>query len=156
MSELEVCRYSPSRGIDYYAAGLAGILQVVVGPGKGSTHAYVKEVRKALETLVFSVWDRSDEYIPIAAEANTPDSIRSPKARDCFKQLLVGLLKRFKESTGDLPIGARIRLMNMTISAIAEMARRGSIPPAGKEIVSHVFSKSSSSESSSPEGGERP
>ena len=139
MSELDLCRYRPERGIDYYTSGLAGILRVVVGAGKESTHAYVKEVRRALETLVFSVWDRSEEYIPVVAEANIPDSIRSSRARECFKELLIGLMKKFKETTSDLPIGSRIRLMNMTISAIAEMARWGRISPAAEEILSSVF-----------------
>lgn len=149
MTDLDLCRYSPERGVDYYAGGLAAMLRVAVGPGRGSTHTYVKEVRRALETLVFSVWDRSDEYIPVIAESNVPDSIRSPRARECFRELLVGLLKRFRETTGDLPIGSRIRLMNMTISAIAEMARWGNLPPWGREIISRFFSKQSSSESSS-------
>ena len=151
---LEVCKYRPDRGVDYYASGLAGILRVVVGPGRDSTHAYVKEVRRALETLVFSIWDRSDEYIPVVAEANIPDSLRSARARDCFRELLIGLMRRFRESTSDLPIGSRIRLMNMTISAIAEMARYGRLPPVGEEIVSIVFSKSGSPDSpSGSEGG---
>ncbi len=142
MNELDLCMYKPDRGIDYYASGIAGILKVVVGVGKQSTHAYVKEVRKALETLVFSIWDKSDEYIPVVAEANIPDSIRSSKARECFKELLIGLMKKFKETTNDIPIGSRIRLMNMAISAIAETARSGRLSPVGEKIVSHVFSKS--------------
>lgn len=152
----ELCRYSPDRGIDYYVSGLAGILRVVVGPGKTSTHAYVKEVRKALETLVFSVWDRSDEYIPVVAESNIPDTIHSNKVKECFRELLIALLRRFRETTADLPIGSRIRLMNMTVSAIAEMAKRGKLPPVGEKIINHVFSKSSQSVSQNLEGGENP
>lgn len=139
MSELDVCKYNPDQGIDYYASGLSAILKVVVGPGKSSTHAYVSEVRKALDTLVFSIWDKSEEYIPLVAEANIPISIRSQRARECFKEMLVGLLKRFKETTEDLPIGARIRLMNMTIAGIAEMARRGVKAPVGERIIKIVF-----------------
>ena len=155
MSKLDLCIYRSDRGIDYYVSGIAGILRVVVGTGKQSTHAYVKEVRRALETLVFSIWDRSDEYIPVVAEANIPDAIRSSKARECFKELLIGLMKKFKETTNDLPIGSRIRLMNMTVSAIAEMARTGKLPPVGEEIASHVFPKPSQSESQSTnEGGD--
>ena len=146
----ELCKYKPGREIDYYASGLAGILRVVVGPGRESTHAYVKEVRRALETLVFSIWDK-EEYIPIVAEANVPDSIRSSKAKTCFKDLLEALLRRFKETTNDLPIGSRIRLMNMTVAAIAEMARWDKIPPAGEKIKSCVFSQSPQSSSSSSE-----
>lgn len=141
MSGSDLCRYNPERGIDYYASGLAAVLRAVVGPGKESTHAYVKEVRKALETLVFSVWDKSDEYIPVVAEANIPVPIRSSRLKECFRDLLIGLLRRFRETTDVLPIGSRIRLMNMTISAIAEMARRGKLPPVGDEILTYVFSK---------------
>jgi len=151
MSELDLCAYRPDRGIDYYTSGLAGILKVVVGVGRESTHAYVKEIRRALETLVFSIWDRSDEYIPIVAEANIPDTIRNSKARECFKKLLIGLMKRFKESTSDLPIGSRIRLMNMTISAIAEMARTGRLSPVGEEVISNIFPRSLSSSGSQTE-----
>ena len=142
MSELDICKYNPDRGIDYYASGLSAILKVVVGSGKSSTHAYVSEVRKAMDTLVFSIWDKSEEYIPLVAEANIPISIRSQRARECFKEMLVGLLKRFKETTEDLPIGARIRLMNMTIAGIAEMARRGVKTPVGERIIKIVFSHS--------------
>lgn len=149
-----MCKYSPDRGVDYYTSGLAGILKVVVGPGKESTHVYTKEVRRVLETLVFSIWDRSNEYIPVITEANIPDSIRSDRVRECFKELLIGLMKRFKETAEDLPIGSRIRLMNMVVSAIAEMARHGSLPPVGEEIISHVFPKSSQFVSQILEGGE--
>ena len=156
MKGLDICRYNPDRGVDYYASGLAAILKVVVGPSKPSTHAYVSEIRRAMNTLVFSLWDRSDEYIPVIAEANIPTGIQSPKMKECFKELLVGLLKRFKETTDDLPIGARIRLMNMTIAGIAEMARRGVNTSVGEEIYNVVFSNSGSfsSESQSIEGGE--
>ena len=154
MSMMELCKYSPDRGMDYYTSGLAGILRKVVGAGKESTHAYVKEVRRALETLVFSVWDRSDEYIPVVAESNIPGSICSSSVRECFKELLIGLLKRFRETTDDLPIGSRIRLMNMTISAIAEMARWGNLPPVVEETLSQIFSRSPKSESTSTDGGE--
>ena len=99
------------------------------------------------------MWDRSEEYIPLVAESNIPNSIYSKKARECFRELLVGLLKRFRESTADLPIGSRIRLMNMTISAIAEMARSGRLSPFGEEIKSYIFPKPSPSESISPDGG---
>ena len=156
MKGLDVCKYNPDRGVDYYASGLAAILKVVVGAGKPSTHAYVSEIRRAMDTLVFSIWDRSDEYIPVVAEANIPTGIRSQKVKECFKELLVGLLKRFKETTDDLPIGARIRLMNMTIAGIAEMARRGISTPVGEEIYKIVFSNSGSSpESQFEEGGEK-
>ncbi|MCE4601382.1 MAG: hypothetical protein F7C38_07490 [Desulfurococcales archaeon] len=156
MEGLDICKYSPDRGVDHYASGLAAILKVVVGPGKPSTHAYVSEIRRAMHTLVFSIWDRSDEYVLVVAEANIPTGIRSPKMKECFKELLVGLLKRFKETTDDLPIGARIRLMNMTIAGIAEMARRGVSAPVGEEIYKFIFSNSGSSpESQSEEGGEK-
>ena len=137
---IELCRYSPDRGIEYYASGLAGILRRVVGPGQTSTHAYVKEVRRAMETLVFSVWEKAEEYIPVLAEAHIPNSIYSTKGRECFKELLAGLLRRFRETTEDIPIGARIRLMNIVISSVAEMARYN-VPPVGELILSQVFSK---------------
>ena len=137
---VDACEYSPSRGIDYYASALAGMLRVIVGSGQRSTHAYTKEVRKALETLVFDTWDKADEYIPIVAEANIPGEIRSVKARECFRDLLIGLMKRFHETADSMPVGARIRLMNMVMSSIAEMARY-TLPPTGEQIISHVFSK---------------
>ncbi|MCE4624267.1 MAG: hypothetical protein F7C35_00170 [Desulfurococcales archaeon] len=139
------CKYSPERGVDYYAAGLAGLLRVIVGSGQRSTHAYVKDVRKALETLVFTVWDKYEEYLDVIAESNIPDSLRSPKARECFRDLLVGLLRRFRETADSVPIGARIRLMNMVISAIAEMARYN-LPPTGVMIKNYVFSRKDESE----------
>ena len=150
MNGLELCRYEPNKGVDYYAGCLAGLLNWFVGSYKKSTHAYVKEVRKALETLVFSIWDKSDEYIPIVAGANIPDAIQVGRFRECFKELLVGLMRRFKETTENIPIGSRIRLMNMVISAIAEMARRGTIPPEGQNVLSNIFS----SKKSDVEGGE--
>ena len=143
----DICKYSPDRGIDYYASGLAAILKVVIGPGRPSTHVYVKEIRRALTTLVHVIWDRSDEYIPVVAEANIPAEIQSRKLRECFKELLTGLLKRFRETAGDLPMGARIRLMNMTISGIAEMARRGISTPVGEDILKFVFFPASPSPS---------
>lgn len=155
MSSQDPCKYSPDRGLDYYASGLAAVMRAVVGMGKESTHAYVKEIRKALETLVFSVWDRSDEYISVVAEANIPTTIRGPRLKECFKELLIGLLRRFRETTDDLPIGSRIRLMNMTISAIAEMARWGRLPPVGDEILSYVFPKSGHPNTSRDKGGEK-
>ncbi len=136
----ELCKYSPDRGVDYYASGLAGILNRVVGSGQTSTHAYVKEVRRAMETLVFSVWEKAEEYIPVLAEANIPEIIYSMKGRECYKELLTGLLRRFRETTEDIPIGARIRLMNIVISSIAEMARYN-VPPVGELVQSQVFSK---------------
>jgi len=151
--EISICGYSPDRGIDYYASGLAGILREVVGPEQRSTHTYVKEVRKALEVLVFTAWDKAEEYIPILAESNIPDSIRSARARECFKELLIGLLRRFRETSDRIPIGARIKLMNMIITSIAEMARYGP-PQAGERIVSYVFSSSESSHGNRKEGGE--
>lgn len=150
---IDMCKYTPDRGVDYYASGLASILRIAVGPGQTSTHAYVKEVRKALETLVFSVWDRADEYILPIAEANIPDNLRSLRARECFRELLVGLLRRFHETADDIPVGARIRLMNMVIAGIAEMARH-TLPPVGDKIKSCVFPKSEFSSSGIGEGGE--
>jgi len=147
---LELCRYQPDRGVDYYAGCLAGLLKVAVGPHRESTHAYVKEVRKAMETLVFSIWDNSDEFIRVVAEANIPSTLQSGRARECFKELLIGLLKKFRETTDNIPIGSRIRLMNMVISAIAEMARRGTVPPEGQNVLSNIFS----SKKSDVEGGE--
>lgn len=156
----DLCKYDPGRGVDYYAGALAGILGSIVGHGQDrSTHAYVKEVRKALETLVFMVWDRYEEYIPVTAESNVPDRITSKKGRECFANLLVGLLRRFRETTRDLPIGARIRLMNMTLAAIAEMARYNKIPPVGREVASYIFSKQGPEQgptSESEMGGESP
>ena len=152
----ELCKYKPDRGIEYYASGLAGILRGLLGPHQPSSHAYAKEVRKALETLVFSVWDRAHEYIDVIAESNIPENLYSIKGRECFKELLAGLLRRFYETTRDMPVGARIKLMNMVISAIVEMARY-SLPPVGEEIKSYVFSKSEYTVSSpTPVEGEEP
>jgi len=148
--EEDLCRYKPDRGLDYYASGLAGILRVVVGPGRTSTHAYIKEVRDALQALVFSAWDRADELIPIIAESNIPDEAYSSGVRACFRGLLEGLLKRFKEDTDAVPMGARIKLMNMTLRAITEMASGGKLPPVGEKIVSAIFSSKSNPSSNNP------
>lgn len=158
--EKDLCKYDSARGVDYYAGALAGILGAIVGRGQDrSTHAYVKEVRRALETLVFMVWDRYEEYIPVIAESNVPDKIISKKGRECFVNLLVGLLRRFRETTRDLPIGARIRLMNMTLAAIAEMARYNKIPPVGRQVASYIFFKQGPDQGHALEGeigGESP
>ena len=143
MGEVDICRYSPDRELDYYAAGLAGIMGYIGWRRGGSTYAYTKEVRKALETLVYMVWDKYEEYLESIARSNIPDELRSNVARECFAELLKGLLKRFRETTDKLPVGARIRLMNMVLAGIAEMAQGPieSLPPAGTKIRDFVFSK---------------
>lgn len=157
MSAPDMCRYSPGRELDYYASGLAGILRVVGAQrGGSSTHAYTKEVRRALETLVYIIWDRHEECIDSVVGANIPPELRSTSARTCFAELLKGLLKKFRETAEKLPVGARIKLMNMVIAAIAEMARYN-LPPAGARIKELVFSKTPSpAPSPEHEGGENP
>ncbi len=136
---LEECRYDPSRGIDYYSERLAALMKYVGNKrGATSTHVYTKEIRRALETLLFTVWDKADEYIPELARAYVPEELYG-QARECYTLLLEGLLKRFKETTENLPMGAKIQLMNMLLSSIAEMARYN-LPPGGKDLLSLIFS----------------
>ncbi|MCE4618727.1 MAG: hypothetical protein F7C37_04715 [Desulfurococcales archaeon] len=137
MELLELCKYDPGRGLDYYVAGLAGILRGA-RRGASSTHAYTKEVRKALETLVFGVWSDPWEFIDAIVEANIPRDLQKTECRKCFAELLKALLRKFREKADSLPAGARIRLMNMIVSAIAEMARY-SLPPAGDKIFELCF-----------------
>ncbi len=143
MGLLDLCKYGPDRGLDYYAAGLAGILRGV-RRGASSTHAYTKEVRRALETLVFNVWNDPWEFLDAISEANTPRDIYRVECRRCFAELLRALLRRFREKAENLPAGARIRLMNMIVSAIAEMARYH-LPPKGEEIFKSCFLSNNSS-----------
>ncbi|MCC6010534.1 MAG: hypothetical protein GU361_06280 [Desulfurococcales archaeon] len=139
---LELCKYDRSRDLDYYVSNVAIIVGRVRGVGR-STHAYVKELRKALQTLVFSAWGKT-ELIPIIAKSNVPDDIYSNQARECFEDLLKSILIRFYELTKEMPAGARIRLMNMLIDAVAETASRPSVyTPVGKEIINAFFSSHS-------------
>ncbi|PLJ78587.1 MAG: hypothetical protein B7L53_01185 [Thermofilum sp. NZ13] len=143
---VELCGYKPDRFLSYYVSALSGIL----GPlrhGEKSTHAYVKEVRKALEELLFSFWDKADEMIPIIADSNIPDDLKSPEARKCFRELIAGMLTRFREVGDKLPIGARIRLMNMITAALANIARSKQLSPVGKEIADTFFKPKSDKES---------
>ncbi len=123
MGEINICKYSPDRELDYYAAGLAGIMGPIGWNRGGSTYAYTKEVRKALETLMYTVWDIYEEYLESIVRSNIPNELRSNTARECFAELLKGLVKRFRETTDKLPAGARIKLMNMVIASIAETAQ---------------------------------
>lgn len=150
----EECMYEPSRGISYYAERLAAIMQFV-GRTRGglSTHAFTKEIRRAMEALVYIVWDKAEDFIPKIARANVPSELRSKTARECFALLLEGLLKRFRDEASDLPMGSRIQLMNMLISSIAEMARY-SLPPGASEFRSRIFSKSEPDSESETEEGE--
>ncbi|HEU97922.1 MAG TPA: hypothetical protein ENO36_03605 [Fervidicoccus fontis] len=136
-SQIEICKYTPERELDYYTSGIASIMRVI-RKGESSTYAYVKEVRRALETLVFDIWDKADSYIFTLASSNMPDEIRSNKLRDCFMELSMGLMRKFYETTKDLPIGARIKLMNMIISSIAEMSKH-SPPQFWNDLISKFF-----------------
>lgn len=153
---IDECRYDASRGINYYTERLAAIMQLVGGAIRGgtSTHVYTKEIRRAMEALVYAAWDRAEELIPDIARAHVPAELASKTARECFANLLEGLLKRFREEASDLPMGARIQLMNMLLSSIAEMARYG-LPPGGSQFKSLVFPKSESMHESQVEGGVR-
>ncbi len=146
MGEVDICRYKPDRDLDYYASGLAAMMwQVGRERGGGSTYVYTKDVRKALETLVFMVWDNYEEYLESIARANIPDELRSEVAKECFAELLKGLMRRFRETTDKLPVGARIRLMNTILSGIAQAARgpRENLPPVARQISELVFAKRS-------------
>lgn len=148
--ELE-CMYEASRGINYYTERLAAIMRYV-GRKRGglSTYAYTKEVRRALEILVYSAWDNASEFIPEIARAHVPGELRSRVNRECFAGLLEGLLRKFRDEASDLPMGARIQLMNMILSSIAEMARYN-LPPGGDKLYNMLFSKPKST--SQPEVG---
>lgn len=136
---IDKCRYDSSRSINYYTERLAGLMSVV-GQRRGgrSTHAYTKEVRRALETLVIYAWGK-DELIPEIARAHIPDELRSRVARECFASLLEGLLRKFVEASKDISVGSRIELMNIVVSSIAEMAMHRLFPPYVEQFLSEVF-----------------
>ncbi len=145
-----LCEYDPSRDISYYTERLAAFMRVVGSSRGESTHAYTKEIRRALEALVYSVWDKSSDFLKDIARSQIPDELRAGELRECYALLLEGLLRRFSEVSTDMPIGSRILLMNMILSSIAEMARY-SLPPGGEEFLDHVFSSISKKKR---EGGE--
>lgn len=142
MSEVDIrkmCEYDPSRNISYYSERLAAFMRLVSEERGISTYAYTKEIRRALEALVYSAWDKADDFLKDIARSQIPDELEAGKLRECYALLLEGLLRRFREVTEDLPIGSRILLMNMIISSIAEMARHN-LPPEGKIFLDYVFS----------------
>jgi len=151
-SNVDPCKPTPDRDIDYYASGIATIMRIVVGGGNESTHAYVKDVRKALETLVYIAWNKSRELIPLIAASNIPSEIYSEKLRLCYRDLLTGLLERFREIGDDLSVGSRIKLMNIIIRAMAENARSGIETPVGKSILDFLNINKPDSKST-PGGG---
>lgn len=151
-SNTDVCKPTPDRGIDHYASGIATIMRIVVGAREGSTHAYVKDVREALETLVFVTWNKPKELIPIIAASNIPSEIYSEKLRLCFKDLLTGLLLKFRDIGDDLSVGSRIRLMNIIVRAVAENARSGIETPVGKSILD--FLNTNQTQTQHESGGE--
>jgi len=151
---IDPCKPSPDRGLEYYASGLSAILRVVVGSGASSTHAYVKDIREALEALVYMAWN-NPEVIPMIASANVPSEIYSEKMRNCYIELLTGLLEKFREVGNNLAPGLRIRLMNMVIRSISENARSGTKTPVGEIILDFLgISKSNSSTGSGGETSE--
>ena len=145
----KLCSPDPSRGIDYYLARLSGIMKFVGASLRRSrsTHAYTKEIRRSLESLVYHYWDRREEMIPIIARSMVPEELASRDARSCFTMLLESLLREFSEKAKDLSIGSRIELVNILIAALAEMAR-GELPPEGQEVYKVLFERGR-------EGGEK-
>ena len=147
-----LCEYDPSRDVSYYTERLAAFMRFVASKRGESTHAYTKEIRRALEALVYSAWDKSNDFLRDIARSQVPDELRASELRECYALLLEGLLRRFREISADLPIGSRILLMNMILSSIAEMARY-SLPPGGEKFLNYVFSSISKKKR---EGGENP
>ena len=142
------CEYDPSRRISYYTERLAGLMRVVARSRGQSTYAYTKEIRRALEALVYVAWNKSEEFLRDIARSQIPIELRAGDLRECYALLLEGLLRKFREEASDLPMGSRILLMNMLLSSISEMAQYN-LPPGGREFLNHVFS----SFSHKPEGG---
>lgn len=133
------CGYDPSLGIDYYTERLAALMRLVSRNRSQSTYAYTKEIRRALETLVYVAWDKPDDLLRDISMSQIPGELISNALKTCFSSLLEGFLKKFHETAKDLSMGSRILLMNMLLSSIAEMGQ-GSLPEGGEKFLNCIFS----------------
>jgi len=141
-----LCAYDDSRDVDYFVDKLALIMGFIAKKyrNRGSTYAYTKEIRNAMQKLLLLKSGEEDSFISQIAKAYVPEELYSSKNRKCFSMLLEGLMRSFTKKTKDMSIGSKIQLMNITLSAIAEIASTYSLDKQGSDFLNKFFSSSSS------------
>ncbi len=139
-----VCGYSESKRLDYYVMGLAQVMSLVAKQRTESKHSATKEIRRALHVLIHIAWDNSDELIPEISRAFIPSEIYSERLKQCYAMLLEGLLKKFRDITSELPVGSRIRLMNIIVNSIDNIVQNPTLISRGGNynFIGMIFSKS--------------
>ena len=115
----EICKEPLPENLDQIVYKLGTLLKIVKS-GAESTHAVTKEIRRVLESII--EYDEDIDVSKVFSEALVPLEVYSPKMRKCYVDLVKKLVEKVIETTKNLSIGSKIKLINIIIKAIDNIA----------------------------------